>query len=72
MQTKARTTLGLILLAAIILGMAWAMPAAAIQVGDRAPHFLLPSTTGKPIALSDFLGKRMVLIEFYHADFGPT
>jgi peroxiredoxin len=45
---------------------------AAVQVGDRAPDFKLPSTTGGMIKLSDFRGKQMVLIEFYHADWGPT
>jgi len=46
--------------------------AAAVQVGDQAPDFKLPATTGGEIRLSDFRGKQMVLIEFYHADFGPT
>ena len=46
--------------------------AGAVQVGDKAPDFKLPSTTGQDIRLSDFEGQSMVLIEFYHADFGPT
>jgi len=46
--------------------------AAAVQVGDRAPDFRLPATMGGMIKLSDFRGKQMVLIEFYHADWGPT
>ena len=45
---------------------------AAVQVGDRAPDFQLPATTGGMIKLSDFRGKQMVLLEFYHADWGPT
>jgi peroxiredoxin len=45
---------------------------AAVQVGDLAPDFKLPATTGGMIKLSDFRGKQMVLIEFYHADWGPT
>ena len=45
---------------------------AAVQVGDRAPDFKLPATTGGMTKLSDFRGKQMVLIEFYHADWGPT
>jgi hypothetical protein len=45
---------------------------AAVQVGDRAPDFKLPATTGGMLKLSDFRGKQMVLIEFYHADWGPT
>jgi peroxiredoxin len=46
--------------------------AAAVQVGDKAPDFKLPATTGGQIRLSDFRGKQMVLLEFYHADWGPT
>ena len=46
--------------------------AVAVQVGERAPDFKLPATTGGMIKLSDFRGKQMVLIEFYHADWGPT
>lgn len=41
-------------------------------VGEIAPDFKLPSTTGKEISLSQYRGKKMVLIEFYGADFAPT
>ena len=44
----------------------------AVKVGQLAPGFKLPSTTGKDISLSQYRGKQMVLIEFYHGDFGPT
>jgi len=46
--------------------------AAAVKVGDVAPDFKLPATTGGEISLSDYRGKQMVLVEFYHADWGPT
>ena len=46
--------------------------ATAVEVGDKAPDFTLPSTTGKDISLSEFLGKKYVLIEFYGGDFDPT
>ena len=61
-------------LTVVMLAVLLAMPVevAAVQVGDRAPDFRLPSTTGGMIKLSDFRGKQMVLIEFYHADWGPT
>lgn len=63
-----------IMLAAALLGALIALPGAAhaLKVGERAPDFTLPATTGKKISLSQFRGKQMVLIEFYHADFGPT
>ena len=44
----------------------------ALEVGEAAPGFTLPSTTGSDISLSDFKGKRYVLLEFYGADFAPT
>jgi len=46
--------------------------ATAMEVGDKAPDFKLPSTTGKDISLSQFQGKKHILIEFYEADFSPV
>src|SRR5688572_3719471 len=34
-------------------------------VGTKAPTFKLPSSTGEPIDLADFKGKRMVVLYFY-------
>ena len=44
----------------------------ALEVGDKAPDFSLPSTTGEKISLSKFRGTKYVLIEFYVNDFGAT
>ncbi len=66
-----RTTFGFLALAIAAL-LALPGTAAAVGVGERAPDFKLPATTGKNISLSDFRGKKMVLVEFYQADFGPT
>lgn len=44
----------------------------ALEVGDKAPDFTLPSTTGEKISLSQFLGKKIVLLEFYGADYSPV
>jgi peroxiredoxin len=46
--------------------------AAALEVGEKAPDFTLPSTTGGKISLSQFRGKKVVLLEFYAADFSPV
>jgi peroxiredoxin Q/BCP len=46
--------------------------AMALEVGERAPDFTLPSTTGEQISLSQFRGKKHVLIQFYKTDFNPT
>ena len=52
--------------------LAGASVATALEVGERAPDFTLPSTTGKEISLSQFRGKQPVLIEFYGGDFFPV
>ena len=63
----------LILLLALLSGMLFGgRSAAALDVGDKAPDFTLPSTTGDPISLQQFLGKKHLLIEFYVQAFGPT
>lgn len=46
--------------------------ASAVEVGEPAPGFTLPATTGRDISLGDFKGKQWVLLEFYGADFSPT
>lgn len=58
-----------VLLASVLSG---AHLATAVEVGDKAPDFALPSTTGKDISLSQFQGKQLVLIEFYGQDFSPV
>jgi peroxiredoxin Q/BCP len=52
--------------------LAAAGPSSALDIGDKAPDFTLPSTTGGKISLSQFRGKKLVLIEFYGADFSPV
>ena len=47
-------------------------PAVALEVGEQAPDFTLPSTTGEQISLSQFRGKKVVLLEFHVNDFGAT
>jgi cytochrome oxidase Cu insertion factor (SCO1/SenC/PrrC family) len=36
-----------------------------IRVGQPAPDFTLEATDGKPITLSDFRGKKSVVLVFY-------
>ena len=43
--------------------------ALAVEVGDKAPDFALPSTTGKEIKRADFAGKQPVVLFFYIAAF---
>jgi AhpC/TSA family len=63
----------LFLLGALLAGiLGVAGLATALEVGDKAPDFLLPSTMGGMTSLSMFQGKKLVLLEFYGADFAPT
>lgn len=39
-----------------------------VQVGDMAPDFMLPDQSGRPVRLSDFLGKTAVVLYFYPKD----
>ena len=44
----------------------------ALDVGDKAPDFNLTATTGGKVSLNQFRGKKIVLLEFYGADFSPV
>jgi hypothetical protein len=64
---------GFLVLGLLLFGLfAIAGVSSALEVGDKAPEFTLPSTTGKQISLKQFRGKKLVLIEFYGADFSPV
>ena len=65
-----KSLLGLGLLFIGLLGTA--PVSSALDVGDPAPDFSLPATTGGKISLSQFRGKKLVLIEFYGADYSPV
>ena len=43
-----------------------------IQIGALAPDFVLPSSTGEPVRLSDFRGKSEVVLFFYPKDNSPA
>ena len=57
-----------VLLAGVLVG---AGAATALEVGEKAPDFTLPGTTGEKISLSQFRGNKLVLIEFYVGE-SPT
>ena len=53
----------------VALGL-WPMPPKTpLKVGDEAPDFTLPSSDNKPVKLSDFRGKKVVVLAFFVAAF---
>jgi peroxiredoxin len=45
-------------------------PKTHLKVGDEAPDFTLPdASTDKPVKLSDFRGKKVVVLAFFPAAF---
>jgi len=63
-------------IAAALLGAValFAAPAQAqaLKVGDKAPDFSVISSTGKTVALGDYLGKKNIVLFFYIAAFTDT
>ncbi len=45
------------------------MGATHLKVGDKAPGFTLPASTGGQVSLSDFAGKNTVVVGFFPAAF---
>ena len=41
----------------------------AVRVGDVAPDFTLPSQSGEPVRLHDFVGRQAVVLFFYPKDY---
>ena len=60
------------MIAAAVLALALCGPAAAVEVGEKAPDFNLPSTKDGKFSLADQAGKKNVLVQFYVLDFTPT
>ena len=46
-------------------GAASAVQAAELKAGDKAPDFNLPGTDGKTYKLSDFKGKKAVVVAWF-------
>jgi peroxiredoxin Q/BCP len=61
-----------ILLAGALLSLALAGPAAALEVGQKAPDFTLAGTGGKQIKLADMLGKGPIVIYTFIQAFTGT
>jgi cytochrome oxidase Cu insertion factor (SCO1/SenC/PrrC family) len=58
--------------AVMLIGLFLTTTAQALEVGQKAPDFTLQSPDGKPVKLSDLLGKGSVVIfTFIQAFNGP-
>jgi len=53
----------------LVLAVSSGFAATHLKVGDKAPGFTLPATTGGEISLSDYLGKKTVVVGFFPAAF---
>ncbi len=58
-----------VLLACLLVGV---RETTALEVGEEAQDFTLPSTLGTEISLRQFRGKQHVLVEFYGGNFYPV
>jgi hypothetical protein len=45
------------------------IPAPAVEVGQQAPDFVMHSTVGESVRLSDYQGKKNVMLFFFVAAF---
>jgi peroxiredoxin len=43
----------------------------ALKIGEMAPDFTLSSTTKEKLSLSDYRGKKNIVVAFYGMDFTP-
>jgi cytochrome oxidase Cu insertion factor (SCO1/SenC/PrrC family) len=70
MPTRRSLIMGV--LAAVLLAVAGAGAALALEVGQKAPDFSLTGPEGKPIKLSELTAKGPVVLYTFIAAFTPT
>jgi peroxiredoxin Q/BCP len=66
-SARRSVLVGLSVLGCLVAGIAVAAP----SVGDRAPDFSLTSADGETVALSQFVGKRGVVLAWFPRAFTP-
>ena len=70
MQMRRWISMFMVVFVSVALLFINAGDAMALKVGDKAPDFTLPSTTGEKIILNQFRGKKPVVLFFYPFAFG--
>ncbi len=56
-------------LGACLTAQSTVAPSTTLKVGDKAPDFTLPSTSGGSVHIADYLGKSTVVLAFFPAAF---
>ena len=64
-KTAGFAALLLLLMTASAIAQQPVAPRTHLKVGSPAPDFALTDTQGKPVKLSDFRGKKNVVLAFY-------
>jgi hypothetical protein len=67
-----RTGIGALLVLAALLVVGSTPPVWAVGVGDKAPDFTLPATTREKLTLSEFKGKKNVVLFAFIGVFTST
>lgn len=57
--------LAVIVFGSVGIGQTPTAPATSLKIGDKAPDFEINDTTGTKVKLSDFRGKKNVVLAFY-------
>jgi peroxiredoxin len=69
-MTKLIISIAAMLVFAIsAIGQTPQAPTTTLKVGDMAPDFTLTDTGGNPVKLSDYRGKKNVVLAFYVLEF---
>ena len=61
-----------VVLGGALMSLVLAGPAAALEVGEKAPDFTLAGVGGKPVKLADMLGKGPIVVYTFIQAFTGT
>ena len=61
-----------VVLGGALMSLVLAGPAAALEVGEKAPDFTIAGVGGKPVKLADMLGKGPIVIYTFIQAFTGT